>query len=54
MNERTVMTRIRDFLATGVDITKCWLCGDPAVVTERTMLGFKVGLCGVHTDRAKG
>jgi hypothetical protein len=48
------MTRIRDFVATAVDITKCWLCGDPAITTERSLLGFKVGLCGIHTGRAKG
>jgi hypothetical protein len=45
------MTRIRDFVNTAIDITKCWLCGDPATTTERSLLGFKVGLCGVHTHR---
>lgn len=45
------MSRIHNLIATAVDITKCWFCGDPATTTERTLLGFKVGLCGVHTNR---
>jgi hypothetical protein len=47
------MSRIRDLVATAVDLTKCWLCGEPAVTTERTLLGFKVGMCDLHNDRKK-
>jgi hypothetical protein len=48
------MSRIRDFVVTAVDITKCWLCGEPAITTAWSLLGFKIGLCRIHTSRAKG
>lgn len=48
--ERTTVTRIRDFVTTAIDLTKCWLCGDPAITTKRSLLGFKAGFCALHTE----
>jgi hypothetical protein len=47
------MARIRDTIATAVDLTKCWLCGEPATSTARTIVGFKIGVCDFHSDRKK-
>jgi hypothetical protein len=45
------MKYIRDLIVTAVDLTKCWVCGEPAITTERSLLGFKVGLCDLHTGK---
>jgi hypothetical protein len=45
------MSRFTNLISTAVDITKCWLCGEPAVTTARTLLGFKIGVCAFHTDK---